>query len=181
MSNKHTTLSPTLLKVLEITKIGVAVTPTEINDHVGKGNYASKFVLYLKILGYDFTVTKDGRTVTSYTLTKLAPNHEALVAAATSKGQPKVKAPKAPKAPKAKVSKMAKQVADDFYAGQKKVAAKKKAPAKGGNAANLAKLREIGFKFRKPADEVEATFGNTGEVVGSVDGGWDSTVSTFPS
>ena len=150
-------------------KVGVAVTPSEIDMHVGKGKYASKHILYLKILGYDFQVAKDGRNVVSYTLIKEPDNVAALLPTK------KAKAAKAPSVPKAKVaapkSSSVSKTKKSKVATEKKVAAAKKSV--GGNAANLAKLREIGKRFSKPVDEVEETFGTTGEL-GAIDGGWDS-------
>jgi hypothetical protein len=42
------------------------VTPAKINDYVGKGNYASKYVLYLKLRGHVIETQKTGRTVSAY-------------------------------------------------------------------------------------------------------------------
>lgn len=52
---------------LEILKPGVTLTPTEIEKHVGNGPYASKHIWFLRKLGHDITVNKEGRTVLSYT------------------------------------------------------------------------------------------------------------------
>lgn len=53
---------------LEIMTVGKAVTPSEIDSHVGVGKYSSKYVSFLKRDGYVINVTKDGRNVVSYTL-----------------------------------------------------------------------------------------------------------------
>ena len=45
------TISPTVVKVLQIIKLNVPVTPSAINSHVGDGDYASKHVWYLRKLG----------------------------------------------------------------------------------------------------------------------------------
>ena len=51
---------------LEFLKQKGTATPDEINAHVGKGNYASKYVCYLKLEGYEIETIKTGRTVTEY-------------------------------------------------------------------------------------------------------------------
>lgn len=43
-----------------------SATPDEINAHVGRGNYAAKYVCYLKLEGYEIETVKSGRTVTEY-------------------------------------------------------------------------------------------------------------------
>jgi hypothetical protein len=54
---------------LQLFKIGEPVSPTAINKHVGRGDYAAKYISFLKNRhGFDFTVQKDGRTVLTYTL-----------------------------------------------------------------------------------------------------------------
>jgi|694.fasta_scaffold00027_164 hypothetical protein len=177
-NNTLSSLSPTLLKVLEIAKPGVPVSPSQINDHVGKGNYAAKHVLYLKILGYDFSVAKSGRNVVSYTLIKEPANAAALVAAAQSKGSgTKAKTAKTKAAPAAKTKTATKKVVAPVVAKTKPT--KSVAEIK---AANLAKLKEVGAAHKKLAkrvrefDDVTETFGTTGEVGTSfnVDGDWDS-------
>lgn len=175
------TFTPTLRKVLEIAKMGVPVTPTQINDHIGKGNYASKHVLYLKLLGYDFDTNKDGRSVVSYTLTKVPDNHQELVDKASRKSN-KIKTTKTKSV--AKVLSLTKTEATKI---RNKVAAEKtlKITAKKSvadiKAANLAKLKEVAERRSKVAkrvragDEVAETFGTSGEVATSfsVDTDWD--------
>jgi hypothetical protein len=174
-NNTLNSLSPTLLKVLEVAKLNKAVTPTEINNHVGNGNYAAKHVLYLRILGYDFAVTKDGRNVASYTLIKEPANAAQLVADATAKMN---KTPAA-KAPKAKVAKVK---AAKVVKAKPAVSTKTEAEVAAIKAKNLAKLKEVGANRAKAAkrvreyDDVTEQFGTTGEVGTSfnVDGDWDS-------
>jgi hypothetical protein len=171
-------LSPTLLKVLEIAKLGVPVSPSQINDHIGKGNYAAKHVLYLKILGYDFSVAKSGRNVVSYTLIKEPANAAALVANATNK----TSKAKTPKAKTVKLSTVIKKVNKEFTA---KKAAESAAPApvkakaaKRGKsvadikAANLAKLKAVGAKFK--AEKIEVLTEEPAATSFSIDGDWDS-------
>lgn len=54
--------------VLELFEKNATLTPDEINDFMKNGNYAAKYICYLRIAGYDFDVNKDGRRVVSYTL-----------------------------------------------------------------------------------------------------------------
>jgi hypothetical protein len=51
---------------LEFLKSKGTATPDEINAHVGKGNYASKYICYLKLEGYEIETIKTGRIVTEY-------------------------------------------------------------------------------------------------------------------
>lgn len=54
---------------LQVIKLGKPVTPKEINDHVGIGDYAAKYISFLRNRhGFNITVQKDGRKVTTYTL-----------------------------------------------------------------------------------------------------------------
>ena len=59
---------PPQVRALAVIKLGVPVTPSKINECVDTGNYASKWILYLKIMGFEFEVKKDGRSVVSYTM-----------------------------------------------------------------------------------------------------------------
>ena len=98
---------------LEVLKSKSTVTPAEINAYVGKGNYASKYVLYLKLAGHDIVTNKTGRTVVSYGYVGLNPNVDTTIKAAdrrvskllTGKSTKTVAAPTVvksePKAPKA--------------------------------------------------------------------------------
>lgn len=53
-----------------VSKKGKEVTPTELNDQLGVGNYASRHVWILKnILGCTIDVKKNGRNVVGYVLT----------------------------------------------------------------------------------------------------------------
>jgi len=51
---------------LEFLKSKGSATPAEINAHVGRGNYAAKYVCYLKLEGYEIETVKSGKTVTEY-------------------------------------------------------------------------------------------------------------------
>jgi len=171
-------LTPTLYQVLQIMPMGVPVTPTQINDHIGKGNYASKHVLYLKILGYDFDTNKDGRSVVSYTLTKVPDNHQVLINNASGKGT-KTKAPKVAKAKTVTV--IVPSNLDTAITGAKvqvvpKVKAPKKVAAKKSvaaiKAANLAKLKAVGQRFK--AEQVQVLTEAPASTSFSIDNDWDS-------
>ena len=43
-----------------------SATPAQIEKHVGQGAYASKYICYLKLRGYEIETVKTGRTVTEY-------------------------------------------------------------------------------------------------------------------
>lgn len=93
------------IRALGVIELNKAVSPTEINAFVGTGNYAAKYITFLRRLGFEFETTKDGRAVTAYILVKEPAN-----AADLRSAKPKVKQPKVakPKAAKAKVVKKAK-------------------------------------------------------------------------
>jgi hypothetical protein len=152
-------------RVLPAIQPGVPFTPEAIDQIVG-GEYSSKFVFYLRELGFEFTQSKDGRKIVSYTLIKEPADAAAIRGATASAARGKNAAPKAPKVKAAKPAKPAKST--------KSVAEIK--------AANLAKLKAVGAKQSKVAkrvreyDDVTEQFGNTGEVGTSfnVDRDWDS-------
>ena len=151
-------------RVLPAIQPGVPFTPEAIDQIVG-GEYSSKFVFYLRELGFEFSNTKDGRKIVSYTLIK-EPDDAAAIRSATAsapRGKGAAAAPKAPKVKAAKPAKSTKSVAEI-------------------KAANLAKLKAVGAKQVKAAkrvreyDDVTEQFGNNGEVGTSfnVDRDWDS-------
>ena len=152
-------------RVLPAIQPGVPFTPEAIDQIVG-GEYSSKFVFYLRELGFEFTQSKDGRKIVSYTLIKEPADAAAIRGATASAARGKNAAPKAPKVKAAKVAKPA--------TSTKSVAEIK--------AANLAKLKAVGAKQAKVAkrvreyDDVTEQFGNSGEVGTSfnVDRDWDS-------
>lgn len=157
-------------------------TPSEIDAYVKNGPYASKHIWFLRKLGHDITVNKDGRTVLSYTY--------------NGPGTSTPTAPKAAKAPK-------RQVADPVAAKQNKLrpAAVKAKPIKSTvgedrrrikaaaiktdeeiKAANLEKMRAVSAKLakrksKKTVDVVENELGTSGEIATSynIDPAWDST------
>lgn len=91
------------LRALDVIELNKPVTPDEINAHVGTGDYAAKYISFLKTrYGFVFTATKVGRTIVSYTLVG-----EPADAAKWRNAQPKQKAAKAPKAKAVKPAKVA--------------------------------------------------------------------------
>lgn len=137
-------------RALAVIKLNKPVTPKEINDYVGTGDYAAKYISFLRRDGFVFDCTKDGRRIVSYTLVAEPKNAEYF-----RNMQPKQKA--------AAPAKQAKTV---------KVTAVKTAP----KAANLAKAAAAKAPAKKKVDAVEKTFGSSGEIASSyaVDNGWDS-------
>jgi hypothetical protein len=149
---------------LDFLKSKGTATPDEINAHVGKGNYASKYICYLKLEGYEIETVKTGRTVTEYKFISdgdsatreykwVAPAQRGKTAAPKTK---KVKAPKASKPVKVRQSKQTPS------APVKKAARNVLKERADAEADRL--LAEIGMK-------------NAGEYAGgtySVDPDWDS-------
>ena len=157
------------IRALGVFPLGATVTPQVINDHVGTGDYAAKYVSFLNTrYGFTIQANKDGRKVVSYTMIA-EPDNAADLRGATPKAA-KVKAVKAPKiaAPKtvAKVKAPAKVV--DKEAIKAKNLATLKAVAAQRKSAPKKKVREF--------DDVTETFGTSGEVGTSfnVDRDWDS-------
>ena len=159
------------IRALAVLQLGKTVTPQQINDHVGTGDYAAKYVSFLNTrYGFKITANKDGRKVVSYTM----------IAEPANAADLRAQTPKAAKAPKAAAPKVAK--------APKVVAPKAAAPAKSAKsvadikAANLAKLKEVAANRTKAAkrvrefDDVTEQFGTSGEVGTSfnVDRDWDS-------
>lgn len=67
------------IRALAVIKLNKPVTPAEINAHVGTGDYAAKYISFLKNrYGFTFSVQKNGRQVVSYTLLKEPKNVDAL-------------------------------------------------------------------------------------------------------
>jgi cell division septation protein DedD len=139
------------IRALGVIALNKPVTPTEINAHVGTGDYAAKYISFLKNrYGFTFTIQKDGKKVISYTLVAEPDN-----VAELRGSQPKSRAVKAvaAKPSQAKAVKV------------KPVKAKAKA----------AKSAPAPKRSRREIDEVEETFGSTGDVGSyAVDPDWDS-------
>lgn len=147
---------------LQLFTVGKSVSPTEINTHVGRGDYAAKYISFLRNRhGFEFTVQKDGRTVVSYTMVS-EPSNAAEVRA---KADPAV----------ADVAKRAKAVFTKAAKASKPVKAKLSKQTPVAKAArNVLKERAD-----KQADALLAELGmkNAGEIHSgsySVDPDWDS-------
>lgn len=144
-------------KLLEIMNVGDTLTPSEIDAHVGNGNYASKHIWFLGKLGFVFDIKKEGRSVLSYTMISEPDNAADIrnpVAAVKPAKAAKTAAPKAAKPVKARQSKQTAPVAK---------AARNVLKDKADKQAD-ALLAELGMK-------------NAGEYAGgtySVDPDWDS-------
>lgn len=164
------------IRSLAVIKLNKPVTPSEINDCVGTGDYASKYISKLRKDGFEFTIQRDGRNIVSYTLVS-----EPDCAVAYRAMKPKQKGAK-------------KQVADPVAAKQNKLrpaVSKSKKPAKTAKAAktaeqikaeNLEKLKAVSKKLakrktKKVIDVVESELGSSGEIATSynIDPSWDST------
>ena len=145
--------------------VGKSVTPDEINKHVGRGDYAAKYMSFLRGRhGFEFTVTKNGRSVLHYTLTKEPANAADVRAKATDV---KVKVTKAPKVKADKVETEVSAV---------KAPAKKPKVVVTHTDEDDVPVMDRARKSSKKVDEVEATLGSSGSVGSySVDADWDST------
>jgi hypothetical protein len=168
-------------RALAVIQLNKPVTPTEINDCVGTGDYAAKYISFLRRDGFVFDTTKDGRRIVSYTLIAepvnvayfrgLQPKRDKLAEQVKREG---------------KTYEVLKAKGELF--SQK--AAKAKAKVKTEDeikAANLATMQKVSAKIskkvaaskpkkRKVVDYVEKELGSTGEIATSftVDGDWDS-------
>lgn len=151
---------------LEVLKVNEPVTPAAIDKHVGIDGYSSKHIWFLRKLGFVIDATKDGRTVTSYTLVSEPAN-----AAEIRAGKPKKE-----KAEKVKKVAAAKKAAPKKEKTEKKVAPKKVSPKskteKSVKSKNLKTIKKVA-KARKELKELL-----TEEPVATtytVDPDWDST------
>ena len=164
------------IRALAVFKIGVPVTPAEINAHVGTGDYAAKYVSFLNTrYGFTITTQKDGRRVVSYTMVAEPAN-----AADLRSMKPKVA--KAPKVAKDKtVTVIVPSNLDTAITGAKvqvvpKVKAPKKVAAKKSvadiKAANLAKLKAVGQRFK--TEQIQVLTEAPASTSFSIDNDWDS-------
>ena len=104
-------------------QIGKAVTPSEINAHVGRGDYAAKYISFLRGRhGFEFSVQKDGRTVVSYTLVSEPKDSKLIRDLAVAAKSTKVAKPKAAAKPKASKPVKARQSKQTASAPVKKAA-----------------------------------------------------------
>lgn len=149
---------------LDFLKSKGSATPAEINAHVGRGNYAAKYVCYLKLEGYEIETIKTGRTVTEYKFISdgdsATRNYQWVPPAQRGKtAAPKQKKAKASKASKPVKVRQSKQTASTPVKKAARNVLKDRADAEADRL-----LAEIGMK-------------NAGEYAGgtySVDPDWDS-------
>ena len=183
------------IRALEVFPLGATVTPDVINNHVGTGDYAAKYVSFLNTrFGFTITANKNGRRVVSYTMIA-EPDNAAQLRNSTAAtkiviyrdngrilakidGTKNVKATKVAKAPKAKSVKTV--VAKENAAIVRSVTkAENVAEIK---AKNLETMRKVAAKVKarkskvREFDDVTEQFGTSGEVGTSfsVDKDWDS-------
>jgi hypothetical protein len=173
------TMARRVKPIIHLIALNKSVTPSDIDDLVrpagSSKNYSAKYITFLRLLGFDFTVQKDGRKIVSYTCTVEPAN-----AANIRNVGAKVTKAKTPKA--AKVPAPIKTVEKAIKSANKAVAAKSAKSVADIKAANLAKLKEVGANRAKAAkrvrefDDVTEQFGTSGEVATSfnVDRDWDS-------
>lgn len=160
------------IRALAVLQLGKTVTPKEINDHVGTGEYAAKYVSFLNTrYGFNITANKDGRRVVSYTVIA-EPDNAAELRGATPKA-PKTKATKVAKAPKAKAPAKTASVDKEAIKAKNLETLKKVAADRNKTAAKSAKKAK---RVPRESDYVRETFGSTGEIATSynVDADWDS-------
>lgn len=168
------TMARRVKPIIHLIALNKSVTPSQIDDLVrpagSSKNYSAKYITFLRLLGFDFSVQKDGRKIVSYTCTVEPAN-----AANVRNVGAKVTKAKAAKAAAPKAAKVVKTAAP-------KAAAKSAKSVAAIKAANLAKLKEVGANRAKAAkrvrefDDVTEQFGTSGEVGTSfnVDRDWDS-------
>lgn len=171
------TMARRVKPIIHLIALNKSVTPSQIDDLVrpagSSKNYSAKYITFLRLLGFDFTMQKDGRKIVSYTCT-VEPANVANVRNVGAKVT-KAKSPKTVKTAAPKAAKVVKTAAP-------KAAAKSAKSVADIKAANLAKLKEVGANRAKAAkrvrefDDVTEQFGTSGEVGTSfnVDRDWDS-------
>lgn len=163
--NPKNIVAPQFL-VLDLFKKKPELTPEEIDQRVGRGPYASKYVCFLKALGHNIDTVKDGRKVLRYVYggSRLLPL--GLPTPSVHKRPKKAtnKKPRKPKAPKAPVELTEEQIRAKNLALMRKILLKNK-PKK------VAKPRRDMY-----GDIVEQEFGTSGEIAKSynIDKDWDS-------
>ena len=67
------TMARRVKPIIHLIALGKAVSPSDIDNLVrpagSSKNYSAKYITFLRLLGFDFTVQKDGRKIVSYTCT----------------------------------------------------------------------------------------------------------------
>jgi hypothetical protein len=166
-------------RALAVIQLNKSVTPTEINDCVGTGDYAAKYISFLRRDGFVFDTFKDGRKIVAYTLIA-----EPVNAAYFRNMQPKRDKLAEQVKREGKTYEVLKAKGELFSQKAAKAKAKTEDEIK---AANLATMQKVSAKIskkvaaskpkkRKVVDYVEKELGSTGEVATSftVDADWDS-------
>jgi len=170
--NMTMTKTTVLDTVLALFKSETKLTPKQINDAVGRGNYAAKHVLYLKLSGHDIETEKQGRSVVSYTYKGLDPNFDASVKPVDRRAKTMLATKVVPKSVVAKAAEVP-------VPATKPVKAKTEKKAKKVVEIADVPVMDRAVKSRKKMDEVEEPFGSSGSVGSySVDPDWDSVNST---
>lgn len=168
------------IRALAVLQLNKTVTPQEINDCVGTGDYAAKYVSFLNTrYGFTITANKDGRKVVSYNVVA-EPANAAELRSMTPKA-PKTKTPKVAKTKS--IAKVLGLTKTETKAIRAEVAAEKVVDIK---AKNLETMKKVAAKFKakktpkvkktREFDDVVETFGTSGEVGTSfsVERDWDS-------
>ena len=165
------TMARRVKPIIHLIAKGKSVTPSTIDDLVRPAGsskaYSAKYITFLRLLGFAFSMQKDGRKIVSYTCIT-EPANVSDIRSIGAKAT-KTKTPKAPKVAKVKTAKVA---APKVVKSAKSVAAIK--------AKNLETLKSVANKKAakrvREFDDVTDTFGNSGEVATSfnVDRDWDS-------
>ena len=152
------------IRALAVIKLNKPVTPKEINDCVGTGDYAAKYISFLNTrYGFTIEAQKNGRTVVSYTCIAEPANVADLRAM-----KPKVKGTKPAKVAKATKPAKTASLMTPAEIKAKNLETMRKVTAK--NKAVKAAAKKV------KADVVEKTLGSTGEIAASfsIDAGFDS-------
>jgi hypothetical protein len=167
------------IRALAVIQLNKPVTPKQINDCVGTGDYAAKYISFLNTrYGFTITAQKDGRTVVSYTCIAEPANVAELRAA-----KPKeTKRDKLAEQVKREGKTYAKLKAKGELFSQKAAKAKQAATPEEIKAKNLETMKKVTAKAKKVKqkskrfDFVEKELGSTGEIATSftIDGDWDS-------
>ena len=156
------------IRALAVIKLNKPVTPKEINDCVGTGEYAAKYISFLNTrYGFTIEAQKDGRTVVSYTCIA-EPADVAILRAM----KPKVKGVKPAKVAKATKPAKTASLMTPAEIKAKNLETMKKVSAKLSKKVAASKPKAK----KKVVDFVEKELGSTGEVATSfsIDAGWDS-------
>lgn len=165
------TMARRVKPIIHLIAMGKSVSPSTIDDLVRPAGsskaYSAKYITFLRLLGFDFSVQKDGRKIVSYTCIT-EPSNAAAIRNIGAKAT-KAKAPKAPKVAKVKTAKVA---APKAAKPAKTVAAIK---AKNLETLKAVAAKKVAKRVRE-FDDVTEQFGTSGEVGTSfnVDRDWDS-------